>query len=181
MKLTKEQKQELIGTIRDVKDFPKKGIIFKDFTTLLNNAKAFAMLIDHLKNRYKSYKIDFVVGAESRGFIFGAPLASALEVGFVPIRKHGKLPFETKSQKYSLEYGVNEVQIHTDAFKNKKNARVLFIDDLLATGGTARASAELIKQIGGNLVEACFIMELLFLSAKTKLELGCPIYSVLEI
>ncbi len=181
MDLTQEQKKQLIASVRDVKDFPKEGIIFKDITTLVGDPKSFTLVVNHLKARYESYKLDFIVGAESRGFIFGAALAVALGVGFVPVRKPGKLPYTTVSEKYALEYGFGEMQIHIDAFRGKSRPRVLFIDDLIATGGTARASIDLIRKIGGDLVEACFIIELLFLGARKDLAALCPIYSVLEV
>jgi len=116
----------------------------------------------HLKNRYESYNLDYIAGIDARGFIFGAALANMLGIGFVPIRKKGKLPYTTVSEKYSLEYGYDEVEIHIDAFA-KENARVLLIDDLLATGGTASAASKLIDKVGANCVEACFIVELAFL------------------
>jgi adenine phosphoribosyltransferase len=155
--LTKQQKDFLLSSIRDVPDFPKPGIIFKDITTLLNNKEAFNLLIDHLEERYKDYNLDFIAGIESRGFIFGSALASRLKIGFVPVRKKGKLPYTTVSEKYALEYGYDEVEIHIDAFKESE-AKVLLIDDLIATGGTAEAAAKLIKKIHEDVVEACFII-----------------------
>lgn len=181
MSLSLEEKQEIINSIRDVKDFPKEGIIFKDITTMIGNARVFGLVMKHLCERYKPYNLDFIVGAESRGFIFGASLANMLGVGFVPIRKPGKLPYTTVSEKYALEYGFDEIQIHIDAFRGQKNPRVLFIDDLIATGGTAKASIELIKKIGGNILEACFCVELGFLSAKKDILELCPVYSMIEI
>ncbi len=173
-------KEYLLQSIRDVPDFPKPGIIFKDITTLLNNKKAFTMLMEHLEERYKSYNLDFIAGIESRGFIFGAALATRLEIGFVPVRKKGKLPYTTISEKYALEYGYDEVEIHIDAFRGK-NKRVLLIDDLIATGGTAEAAAKLIQKTEQELVEACFIIELKFLHGRKKLENITNVYSVLEI
>ena len=173
-------KEYLLQSIRDVPDFPKPGIIFKDITTLLNDKKAFSMLMEHLEDRYKSYDLDFIAGIESRGFIFGAALATRLGIGFVPVRKKGKLPYTTISEKYALEYGYDEVEIHIDAFRGK-NKRVLLIDDLIATGGTAEAAAKLIKKTEQNLVEACFIIELGFLDCKKKLQHITNVYSVLEI
>jgi len=172
---------ELIkNSIRVVPDFPKKGIMFKDITTLLNNAQAYNTLMEHLKNRYKSYNLDYIAGIESRGFIFGAALANALNIGFVPIRKKGKLPYTTISQKYSLEYGFDEIEVHIDAFKKDDNqkANVLLIDDLIATGGTAKAAVELINLAGANCVEACFIIELSFLEGANKLDV--PVYSIIK-
>ena len=164
-------------SIREIPDFPKPGIMFKDITTLLNNKEAFNLLIEHLANRYKDYNLDYIAGIESRGFIFGAALANRLNLGFVPIRKKGKLPYTTVSEKYSLEYGFDEVEIHIDAFK-KDNARVLLIDDLLATGGTASAASRLIDKVGANCVEACFVIELTFLEGSKKLDI--PVYSVIK-
>jgi len=179
--LTKEQKELILGSIRDIKDFPKPGIVFKDITTLLNNSVAYAMLMDHLAARYADYGLDFVAGIESRGFIFGSALASRLGVGFVPIRKKGKLPYTTIAEKYSLEYGYDEIEIHLDAFLHKKDARVLLIDDLVATGGTAEAAAKLIKQAEANCVESCFIINLTFLNGASKVGAESSVYSVLDI
>lgn len=178
--ISKNDYEYLKTSIRDVVDFPQKGIVFKDITTLLNDKKAFNILIEHLRARYGNYNADFIVGVESRGFIFGATLAYALGVGFVPIRKPHKLPFTSISEKYSLEYGFDEVQIHTDAFRDLKNPRVIFCDDLIATGGTALASMKLIEKLGANLVEACFVIELGFLGGKEELSKIAPVYSVIE-
>ena len=170
--------EKLNKVIRTIPDFPKKGIMFKDITTLLNNSKAFRELIDFLKDRYKDKNIDFVAGIESRGFIFGSALAYALGSGFVPIRKKGKLPYTTISEKYALEYGFDEVEIHIDAFRDIKNPKVLLIDDLIATGGTASAAVNLIKKVGAEVVEACFIIELEFLKGRDKLD--CDVYSIIK-
>ena len=170
--------QILNNTIRTIPDFPKKGIMFKDITTLLNNSKAFKELIDFLKERYADKNIDYVAGIESRGFIFGSALAYALEVGFVPVRKKGKLPYTTISEKYALEYGFDEVEIHIDAFRDTKNPRVLLIDDLIATGGTAEAAVKLIKKVGADIVEACFIIELEFLKGREKID--CEVFSIIK-
>jgi len=181
--LDSSDKELLLNSIRDVKDFPKPGIVFKDITTLLNNQIAFDLLLTHLEDRYKEYDIDFIAGIDSRGFIFGSPLADRLKKGFVPVRKAGKLPFTTISEKYSLEYGFDEVEIHIDAFKSSKKStpNVLLIDDLIATGGTAKAAANLINKAGAKCVEACFILELSFLDGKKELEKIAPVYSVLDI
>jgi adenine phosphoribosyltransferase len=173
-------KKYLLDSIRDVKDFPKPGIVFKDITTLLNNKDAYKFLIDHLEQRYKSYDLDYIAGIDSRGFIFGAALADRLGIGFVPIRKVGKLPAATVCEKYELEYGFDQIEIHLDAFP-KKEARVLVIDDLIATGGTANAAAKLVKDINANLVEMCFLIHLTFLDGAEKLKEHAPVYSVLEI
>ena len=172
-------KQYLLSSIRNVENFPKDGIAFKDITTLLNDKKAFKMVIDHLKDRYKNEKLEYIVGIEARGFIFASALAYALEIGFVPVRKKGKLPSTVVSEKYTLEYGVDEVQIHLDAFKNKKNAKVVLIDDLIATGGTAKATVDLLHSLNVDLVETCFIMNLKFLGGSKKL--NSKVYSILEI
>ena len=179
--LTDDQKKRLMDAIREIPDFPKPGILFKDITTLLNDAEAFALLMDHLAARYGEMQLDFIAGIESRGFIFGAALAAKLGIGFVPIRKKGKLPGTTIAEKYALEYGVDEVEIHIDAFRNKEGARVLLIDDLIATGGTAEAAAKLVRDAGGHCVEACFLIDLTFLGGKKKLEPLAPVYSVLEV
>ena len=179
--LSKEQKDFLLSSIRDVPDFPKPGIIFKDITTLLNNKKAFSLLMDHLESRYKDYDLDFIAGIESRGFIFGAALASRLNIGFVPVRKKGKLPYTTVSEKYALEYGYDEIEVHIDAFKDLSGAKVLLMDDLIATGGTAEAAAKLIRKIHEDVVEACFIINLKFLKGEERLKNLTKIYSVLEI
>jgi len=172
-------KLELIkNSIRTVPNFPKPGIMFKDITTLLNNKEAFSTLLSLLEDRYKDYNLDYIAGIDARGFIFGAALAAKLNIGFVPIRKKGKLPYTTVSEKYALEYGVDAVEIHIDAFNSKKDAKVLLIDDLLATGGTASAAANLIQKVGAKCVEACFIIELSFLNGKDKLNV--PIFSVIK-
>jgi len=179
MIILKEEDREIIETsIRNIPDFPKKGIIFKDITTLLNNPKAFKTLINHLEERYKEYKLDYIAGIDARGFIFGAILADRLNIGFVPVRKKGKLPYTTVAEKYSLEYGFDEVEVHIDAFP-KENARVLLIDDLIATGGTAKAATSLIKKVGANCVEACFILELDFLNGRNGID--SDVYSVIHI
>ncbi len=184
MTLTPEAKKIVESSIRDIPDFPKPGIVFKDITTLLSNPEAFRTLMDHLESRYKTYHLDYVAGIDARGFIFGAALADRLGVGFVPVRKKGKLPYTTVAQKYSLEYGFDEVEIHIDAFGesgqcNGTPAKVLLIDDLMATGGTAKAAANLINKVGADCVEACFIMELTFLKGREAFEM--PVYSVLQV
>ena len=179
--LTKTEKEELLNAIREIPDFPKPGILFKDITTLLNNAEAFGLLMNHLEARYREMELDFIAGIESRGFIFGAALAARLGIGFVPIRKKGKLPGATISEKYALEYGFDEVEIHIDAFRKKEGARVLLIDDLIATGGTAEAAVKLIRDAKGECVEACFIIDLTFLDGKSKVTPLAPVYAVLEV
>jgi len=176
--LSSEDKKFLESSIRDIPNFPKEGIVFKDITTLLNNPKAFKTLMNHLEERYKSYDLDYIAGIDARGFIFGAVLAEKLNIGFVPVRKKGKLPYTTVAEKYSLEYGFDEVEVHIDAFP-KENAKVLLIDDLIATGGTAKAAASLIGKVGANCVEACFILELDFLKGREGID--CNVYSVMHI
>ena len=176
--LSQTDKEIILNTIRDIPDFPKKGIIFKDITTLLNNPNGLKTLMNHLENRYKEYNLDYIAGIDARGFIFGSILADRLGVGFVPVRKKGKLPYTTVAQKYSLEYGFDEVEIHIDAFEKKEGARVLLIDDLIATGGTAKAAANLINKVNAHCVECCFIAELTFLNGKDSID--SPVYSVLQ-
>ncbi len=180
--LNKEEREYLLSKIRDVKDFPKPGIVFKDITTLLKDKDAFYFLIEHLYNYYKDRDIDYVAGIESRGFIFGAALANRLKTSFTPIRKKGKLPYTTISQKYALEYGFDEIEVHIDAFKgDKKEPNVLLIDDLIATGGTAKAAIDLINKAGAKCGDACFIIDLTFLEGTKNLDKSCNIYSLLEI
>ncbi|MBN2767626.1 MAG: adenine phosphoribosyltransferase [Campylobacterales bacterium] len=177
--LTDDQKKMLLSHIRDVNDFPQPGIVFKDITPLLASPQALNMLMDHLTERYLGYDLDYVAGIDARGFIFGSILADRLGVGFIPIRKKDKLPFTTITQKYSLEYGFDEIEVHIDAFGEKKGAKVLLIDDLIATGGTAKAANELIKVAGAQCVETCFIIELKFLNGRTLFK-DDDIYSVIE-
>lgn len=178
-------RDKLDGAIRKIKDYPKPGILFYDITTLINNAEIFNELIAFLKSHLQDRQIDFIVGIESRGFIFGAALANALNIGFVPIRKKGKLPSTTVSEKYSLEYGYDEVEIHIDAFakENLKNAmpRVVLIDDLIATGGTAQASVKLIQKVGADCIEAIFILNLANLEGVKKLQEHTKVFCVLDI
>ncbi|MBP6342427.1 MAG: adenine phosphoribosyltransferase [Candidatus Omnitrophica bacterium] len=169
--------EELKKVIRDVPNFPQEGIIFKDISTLLQDKKAFKKSIDLLVKKYKKEKIDYVVGVESRGFIFGAPLAYALGVGFVPVRKKGKLPYKTKSITYELEYGTDTLEIHEDAFRPK--SRILIVDDLLATGGTIKAVTDLLKGFKPKIVGVAFVVELKFLNGKNKLK-DYPIHSLIQ-
>lgn len=163
--------------IRNVPDFPIPGVQFKDITPLLANGPAFRAVIDAFTERYSDAHVDIVAGVESRGFIFSAPLAYRLGVGLAPIRKPGKLPAETVEVEYSLEYGTNMLQMHRDAFQ--PGARVLLIDDLLATGGTIAAAAELVERIGGVVVELAFAIELQFLAGRSRLG-NYPIFSLLQ-
>jgi adenine phosphoribosyltransferase len=179
--LSKTEKEIINSAIRDVADFPKPGIVFKDITTLLNDPKAFNVTMNHLYQRYKEYNLDFIAGIDARGFIFGAALAQMLGIGFVPIRKKSKLPSTTISQKYSLEYGFDEIEIHLDAFRDKKGAKVLLIDDLIATGGTANAACELINKADANCVEACFIIGLQFLDGIKNLKEKTEVYTLIDV
>ncbi|MGY3792700.1 adenine phosphoribosyltransferase [uncultured Aquimarina sp.] len=163
--------------IRDIPDFPKPGIIFKDITPLLANSEALVYVADQLAELVPSeIKVDKVIGIEARGFILGSMIAQRLGAGFVPVRKQGKLPSDTYSKSYGLEYGEDVLEIHQDAIK--KGERILIHDDVLATGGTAKAVCELVEQLGGEVVQCNFIMELSFLNGKDKLDY--PIASVLQ-
>lgn len=163
--------------IRSIPDFPKKGILFKDITTLLNNKKAFKAAINNLAKILKGEKIDYILAAESRGFIFGGALSYKLGCGFVPVRKPGKLPHKTHRHTYSLEYGEDSLEIHQDAFP--PHAKVLILDDLLATGGTALALISLAKKLQGDIVAVVFLIELLDLKGKEKLK-EYPVYSLIK-
>lgn len=169
---------DLKAFIRDVPDYPKQGILFKDISTLWKDPKAFKHSIDEIVKHCKKLKvkIDKVVCAESRGFIIGAPVAYLLGAGFVPARKPGKLPAESISKSYALEYGEASVHVHKDAILKGEN--VLVVDDLLATGGTCNAMADLVEQLGGNVVKCIFLVELGFLKGKEKLKY--PVFSLIE-
>lgn len=156
------------AAIRDVPDFPKPGIIFKDITPVLGDAKLFRAAVDIFVQRHRAKGIGKVAAIDARGFIFGAAVAQRLGVGFVPIRKKGKLPFKAYEQTYDLEYGSATIAVHVDAFK--KGEKVLLLDDLLATGGTAAAAARLVEQAGGKITEVDFLIELLFLDGRKKLK-----------
>ena len=163
--------------IRHVPDFPKPGILFYDITTLLRDPSGLKVTIDLLSSPYVDQGIDLVIGIESRGFILGAAVAERIGAGFIPIRKPGKLPSETLKETYDLEYGQDALEIHTDAVNTGQ--RVLIVDDVLATGGTAAAATELVKKLGGELHGLAFLIELLFLNGKTKLA-GERMYSVVQ-
>ena len=163
--------------IRTIPHWPVEGVMFRDITTLLQDPAAFKHACDELYKRYKSMKIDVVVGIESRGFIFGAVLAYKLGVGFVPVRKPGKLPSKTISEEYTLEYGKNKIEIHEDAIK--KGQKVLIIDDLIATGGTISAAIKLVEKLGGEVVECAFIIELPELKGREKLK-GYKIFKLVD-
>ncbi len=158
---------DLTAYIRDIPDFPKPGILFKDITPLLAAPAAFRYAVDALAAHYRGRPIDSVAAAEARGFIFAAPLALALGRPFIPLRKPGKLPYKTTSYSYELEYGSAELHMHVDAVS--AGARVLLVDDLLATGGTMRAAAQLVEQSGGSVVSCAFLIELAFLKGREKL------------
>jgi adenine phosphoribosyltransferase len=163
--------------IRDIPDFPKAGIVFKDITPVLQHPKAFREVMDRMIAYARERTPDVIVGIESRGFIFGAPIALDLEVAYVPIRKLGKLPGETVREEYALEYGTNTVEIHKDSIR--PGDRALIVDDLLATGGTSAASAKLIEDLGGIVAGMVFLVELTFLDGREALD-GYDIYSVIE-
>ena len=167
----------LADLIRNVPDFPLPGIQFKDITTLLRDGNAFRQVVDSFVARYEHRGIDAIVGIESRGFIFSAPLAYRLGIGLVPVRKHGKLPAQTYVIEYELEYGSNKLEIHQDSFE--PGARVIVIDDLLATGGTVAAACELVELAGGVVVEAAFLIELEFLNGREKLS-KYPVFSLIQ-
>jgi adenine phosphoribosyltransferase len=168
---------DLKPLIRAIPDFPKDGILFRDITTLLQNPAGLNYTIDRLAERYVDQSVDYVAGIESRGFIFGTPLACRLSAGFVPIRKPGKLPAATHFLEYDLEYGTDRLEIHQDAFK--PGSRVLIVDDLLATGGTAAAAAQLVEKAGSELIGFAFIIELSDLGGRGKLP-DLPIHTLIE-
>lgn len=164
--------------IRAVPDFPKKGIIFRDITTGIKDAETMKAMVDYLCDQYNDVKIDYIAGIESRGFIFGMPMAYKLNCGFIPIRKPNKLPAETIKESYDLEYGSDSIEIHADAIE--PGANVLVVDDLLATGGTAKAACNLVKKAGGNLIGAAFLIELADLNGREKLDNCGKIVSMLQ-
>ena len=173
-----EVTEKVKSKIRSVKDFPKKGIIFRDITTALKEPDTLKEMIDYLCDQFKDVKIDYIAGIESRGFIFGMPMAYKLNAGFVPIRKPNKLPAATFSQEYDLEYGTDKIEIHKDAIE--KGANVLIVDDLLATGGTAEAACKLIEQTGANLVGITFLIELEGLKGREKFNKDLKILPMLN-
>ena len=164
--------------IRDIKDFPKEGIIFSDITTALKDAETLRVIVDYLCEQFKDVKIDYIAGIESRGFILGMPMAYKMGIGFVPVRKPNKLPAATYSQEYALEYGTDKIEIHQDAFP--QGANVLVVDDLLATGGTAEAACKLVKKAGANLIGTAFLIELTALNGRDKLVDSPKIVSMLQ-
>ena len=168
MTQTRADLAEIQQSIRSIPDFPKAGILFKDITPLLADARLFAGSVDLLTANFKPGMVDAVVGIDARGFIFAAAAALKLQAGFVPVRKKGKLPFQTHEQDYALEYGTATVAMHVDALK--PGSRVLLIDDLLATGGTAAAAAALVQKLGAEILEISFLIELSFLNGRQKLK-----------
>jgi adenine phosphoribosyltransferase len=169
--------EHLKKLIREIPDFPKKGILFYDITTLLKDKVGFATLIDALTEHYMRKDVDLVLGMEARGFIFGPAVAYRLNAGFVPVRKPGKLPAATEKYEYALEYGSNTLEIHRDAIQ--KGQRVIIVDDLLATGGTAEATAKLAESLGGEIAGLGFVVELDFLNPRKKLK-GYDVFSLLH-
>ena len=169
--------ENLRAAVRDVPDFPKAGIVFKDITPILSNGKLFRASIDLFLEQCRGKKIDKIVGIDARGFLFGSAVAYELGIGFVPLRKKGRLPYETESAKYSLEYGEAEMELHIDAIE--RGEKIVLIDDLLATGGTSASAAVLIKKVGGVLLEAQFLIELEFLHGRKKLT-PIPVVSFLN-
>lgn len=170
-----EDEMDLKSKIRVIEDFPKEGISFKDITTVLKDSDDFHDMIDQVIDRLEGYEFDYIVGVEARGFILGAPVAYAMDKGFVPVRKPGKLPSKTVSEKYALEYGEAEVEMHEDAFE--KGARVVILDDLLATGGTVEATVKLIEKTGAEVVAIGFLAELTGLNGREKLK-GKDVFSL---
>ncbi|MFN8521846.1 MAG: adenine phosphoribosyltransferase [Chloroflexota bacterium] len=168
---------DLASMIRDVPDFPKRGILFKDITTLLKDGPAFRQALDTLADTVRAWNVDVVVGMESRGFILAAPLAYLLGKGFVPVRKLGKLPARTYSAEYDLEYGTNTLELHVDAIS--RGQRVVVVDDLLATGGTVGATMDLVRRGGGVIAGAAFLVELTFLDGRRRLD-GYPITTLIQ-
>ncbi|GEM74396.1 adenine phosphoribosyltransferase [Vibrio sagamiensis] len=177
--MTTETISLIQSSIKSIPDYPKPGILFRDVTSLLEDSTAYQATINLLVDRYKDMGFTKVVGTEARGFLFGAPLALALGVGFVPVRKPGKLPRPTIAQSYELEYGVDTLEIHTDAIV--EGDKVLLVDDLLATGGTIEATTKLIRQLGGEVEHAAFVINLPEIGGDKRLEgLGLSVYSICE-
>lgn len=176
-KIAKAKKINLKSCIRDIPDFPKPGILFRDITTLLKDKKAFKEAVNALSEKFKNKKIDAVVAVEARGFILGSVIAHKLGAGFVPVRKRGKLPAKTNSVTYELEYGTDTLEMHHDAIQPKN--RILIVDDLLATGGTAAAVVDLVKQLQGEVAGIAFLIELTELKGKDKLK-EYPVFSLIK-
>jgi len=170
-------KKNLSDYVRNIPDFPKKGILFRDITTVLQDAGAFKQTIEAITSKYRTQKIDKVVAVEARGFILGGAVAHCLGAGFIPVRKKGKLPWKTQSITYELEYGTDTLEMHEDAIKPEE--RVLIVDDLLATGGTVAAVTKLVSQFKGKIVGIAFLIELVDLKGRDKLK-GYPIHSLIQ-
>ncbi len=173
--MSQELVDEIKSLMRSIPDFPKPGILFYDITTVLENGPAFGRIVEHLKDRYADRSIDRFIGIESRGFIFAAPIAYALGAGLSLVRKPGKLPYETKREEYELEYGTDAIEMHVDTVK--PGQKVVIVDDLLATGGTAEATLKLVEKLGADLVEIVFLVELAGLNGRERLG-DTPVYSV---
>ncbi len=168
---------DLKDTIRSISDWPIKGVIFRDLTTLMQNPQAFKESCDILYDRYKDMSIDKIVGIDARGFVFGAVLAYKLGIGFVPVRKKGKLPWKTIQETYSLEYGEDTLEIHEDAVE--KGEKIIIVDDLIATGGTVGATVKLVKKLGADIIECAFIVELPELKGRDQIQ-DCKVFSITE-
>ncbi|MBX3579607.1 MAG: adenine phosphoribosyltransferase [Rhizobiaceae bacterium] len=170
--------ETLLAAIRTIPDYPKPGILFRDITTLLGNARAFRRAVDELVHPWAGSKVDKIAGIEARGFILGGAIAHQLSAGFIPIRKKGKLPHDTVRVAYSLEYGIDEMEMHKDAVK--PGERVILVDDLIATGGTAEGATKLLKQMGAEILSACFVVDLPDLGGRRKIEaLGVPVRTLI--
>lgn len=177
--ITNSISEELIASIRTIPDYPKEGILFRDITTLLSDPRAFRRAVDALVQPWAGSKIEQVAGIEARGFILGGAVAHQLSAGFLPVRKKGKLPFKTIGQEYELEYGTDTIEIHCDAVK--PGEKVILVDDLIATGGTAEAAVKLLRSAGADIVAACFIVDLPELQGRAKLEaLDIPVRTLVE-
>jgi len=174
---SREDDVDLKTYIRDIPDWPKEGVLFRDITPLLGNKDSFKYAIDTIANHYEDKKVDIVLGAEARGFIIASALAYKMGCGFVPARKPGKLPYATCHAEYELEYGVDKLEMHEDAIKPRD--KVLIVDDVIATGGTAAAKVKLVEQLGGEIVGVAFLIELTFLNGRKKLE-GYDIFSLIS-
>ncbi len=168
MKKSNPLETRVKSKIREIPDFPKPGINFYDITTLLADGEIFTEIINHFAKRFEDQKIDKIIGIESRGFIFAAAIASKMSIGFIPVRKPGKLPYKVEKVDYDLEYGSDSLEIHQDALE--KGSRVVIVDDVLATGGTAKATCELVSKLGANIVEVTFLSELSFLKGRQKIQ-----------
>jgi adenine phosphoribosyltransferase len=177
MKISKLDSEKFMSLIRDIKDYPKKGVVFRDITTLIKNGKAFNDVLDIFYDLCKGKKIDLVAAIESRGFIFGGAVADRLGVGIIPVRKLGKLPAECVAEKYALEYGTDSLEMHTDAVS--EGQKVLVVDDLLATGGTLQATCNLIEKLGGEVAGIMVLIELSFLKGREKLK-GYDFFSLIR-